>query len=195
MSAGTTGEAYLQGGEYPVTDRIRAFCDRQIASGREYQAIYAIATDDKGSLCYLHRTLLDGDRKANVEAAKNDRATGVARFAACQIGGNTPVSGVVHSGDSRGYRNCAFMPSNLPLQCVVNNELRFYGEVHCATGVNHLIIFADNDAHGAGLAAAFKCGHKNLMSCNDVEKVSIRWPDLPDFNDMLIQGVKPVNMC
>ncbi|ENW9116600.1 DNA primase, partial [Escherichia coli] len=38
--------------------------------GREYQALYAIATDDKGSLCYLHRTLLDGDRKANVEAAK-----------------------------------------------------------------------------------------------------------------------------
>ncbi|EOO4413341.1 DNA primase, partial [Escherichia coli] len=27
-----------------------------------------------------------------------------------------------------------------------------------------------------------------LMSRNDVEKVSIRWPDLPDFNDMLIQG-------
>lgn len=29
---------------------------------------------------------------------------------------------------------------------------------------------------------------KNLVANNDIEKVSVRWPDLNDFNDMLTQG-------
>ncbi len=28
------------------------------------------ATDDKAELCYLHQTLLDGDRKADIDSAK-----------------------------------------------------------------------------------------------------------------------------
>lgn len=29
---------------------------------------------------------------------------------------------------------------------------------------------------------------KNLVANNDIEKVSVRWPDLNDFNDLLTQG-------
>ncbi|MEG1654679.1 MAG: DNA primase, partial [Hafnia sp.] len=42
----------------------------------------------------------------------------------------------------------------------------------------------------AGHAAAFECGHRNILSNNDVEKVSIRWPESGDFNDMLINGAQ-----
>jgi len=52
-------------------------------------------------------------------------------------------------------------------------------------GVEHLIIFADSDKNGTGHAAAFACGHSNIMANNDVKKVTIRWPDRGDFNDVL----------
>ncbi|EER4134500.1 toprim domain-containing protein [Escherichia coli] len=187
---GTTGEAYLQGrGILQLPTESVRFCDRQIASGREYQALYAIATDDKGSLCYLHRTLLDGDRKANVEAAK--KMTALQELPGLQYAKSVairlyPVSSTL--GIAEGIETA--LSCRQIFRCNVWSTMNsgFMEKFIAPPGVNHLIIFADNDAHGAGLAAAFKCGHKNLMSCNDVEKVSIRWPDLPDFNDMLIQG-------
>ncbi|MCT8349465.1 DNA primase, partial [Photorhabdus temperata] len=56
-------------------------------------------------------------------------------------------------------------------------------------GVKHLIIFADMDLHSAtGHAAAFECARGNLVAKNDLETVSIRWPDHGDFNDMLLNG-------
>jgi phage/plasmid primase-like uncharacterized protein len=39
-----------------------------------YQALYALATDDKAELCYLHQTLLDGDRKADIDSAKRQKS-------------------------------------------------------------------------------------------------------------------------
>ena len=36
------------------------------------------------------------------------------------------------------------------------------------SGVDTLVIFADNDKNGTGLNAAFECGNKNLLSNNDV---------------------------
>lgn len=56
------------------------------------------------------------------------------------------------------------------------------------SGVKHLIIFADADLNGAGLAAAWVCGHGNILSGNDVERVTIRWPAIGDFNDMIVNG-------
>ena len=56
-------------------------------------------------------------------------------------------------------------------------------------GVKNFIIFADRDINSAtGLAAAMECAHANLMAKNDLDKVSIYWPDNGDFNDMLMNG-------
>ncbi|MDB7856430.1 primase-helicase zinc-binding domain-containing protein, partial [Klebsiella pneumoniae] len=62
---GTSAAGYLlqRGISRLPAEGIR-FCDRQRHAGRVYQALYALATDDKAELCYLHQTLLDGDRKA-----------------------------------------------------------------------------------------------------------------------------------
>ncbi|EFI7838744.1 DNA primase [Escherichia coli] len=187
---GTSGEAYLKNrGILQLPAESVRFCNRQIANGREYQAIYSIVTDDKGMLCYLHRTLLDGDRKAGVEAAKKALALQeqsyleYAKSVAIRL---YPVSSTL--GIAEGIETA--LSCRQIFRCNVWSTMNsgFMEKFIAPPGVNHLIIFADNDEHGAGLAAAFKCGHKNLMSRNDVEKVSIRWPDLPDFNDMLIQG-------
>ena len=48
--------------------------------------------------------------------------------------------------------------------------------------------FTATDLNGAGHAAAWVCGHRNVLSNNDVERVTIRWPAIGDFNDMIMNG-------
>ncbi|EJG2212558.1 toprim domain-containing protein, partial [Proteus mirabilis] len=69
---------------------------------------------------------------------------------------------------------------------VINTN--FMKKFKAPKGVTHLVIFTDMDWNAAGHAAAMECAHKNLLSNNDVETVSVRWPDNGDFNDMLIEA-------
>ncbi len=65
----------------------------------------------------------------------------------------------------------------------------FMKKFRAPAGVRHLIIFADMDPHSAtGHAAAFVCANANLLAKNDIEKVSVRWCDNGDFNDLLVNG-------
>lgn len=66
----------------------------------------------------------------------------------------------------------------------------FMRKFRAQKGVQHLIIFAARDDNGAGLAAAFEYGNKNIPSNSAVETVSIRWPERGDFNYMLLNGAK-----
>ncbi|EAA7987436.1 DNA primase [Salmonella enterica] len=187
---GTSGQAYLQRrGVLELPEEGIGFCDKQTCNGHEYQALYSLATDDKGALCYLHRTLLDGDRKADVVAAKKLMALQESSY--LEYAGSVAIrmfppastlgiaEGIETALSCRQIYRCN-------VWSVMNTS--FMEKFIAPPGVNHLVIFADNDTHGAGLAAAFKCGKNNILSRNDVEKVSIRWPDLPDFNDMLTEG-------
>lgn len=186
----TSGEAYLQRrGILELPDEGIRFCDKQTCNGREYQALYSLATDDKGALCYLHRTLLDGDRKADVVAAKKLMALQESSY--LEYAGSVAIRmfpPAATLGIAEGIETA--LSCRQIYRCNVWSMMNtsFMEKFIAPPGVNHLVIFADNDPHGAGLAAAFKCGKNNILSRNDVEKVSIRWTDLPDFNDMLIEG-------
>ncbi|EJA5821327.1 toprim domain-containing protein, partial [Salmonella enterica] len=186
----TSGEAYLQRrGILELPDEGIRFCDKQTCNGREYQALYSLATDDKGALCYLHRTLLDGDRKADVVAAKKLMALQESSY--LEYAGSVAIRmfpPAATLGIAEGIETA--LSCRQIYRCNVWSVMNtsFMEKFIAPPGVNHLVIFADNDTHGAGLAAAFKCGKNNILSRNDVEKVSIRWPDLPDFNDMLTEG-------
>ncbi|EOC0702415.1 toprim domain-containing protein [Salmonella enterica subsp. enterica serovar Kokomlemle] len=187
---GTSGEAYLQRrGILELPESGIGFCDKQTCNGREYQALYSLATDDRGALCYLHRTLLDGDRKADVVAAKKLMALQESSY--LEYAGSVAIRmfpPAATLGIAEGIETA--LSCRQIYRCNVWSLMNtsFMEKFIAPPGVNHLVIFADNDPHGAGLAAAFKCGKNNILSRNDVEKVSIRWPDLPDFNDMLIEG-------
>ncbi|EJO2705746.1 toprim domain-containing protein [Salmonella enterica] len=187
---GTSGEAYLQRrGILELPEEGVGFCDKQTCNGHEYQALYSLATDDKGALCYLHRTLLDGDRKADVVAAKKLMALQESSY--LEYAGSVAIRMFPPAstlGIAEGIETA--LSCRQIYRCNVWSVMNtaFMEKFIAPPGVNHLVIFADNDTHGAGLAAAFKCGKNNILSRNDVEKVSIRWPDLPDFNDMLIEG-------
>ncbi|AKJ41536.1 toprim domain-containing protein [Pragia fontium] len=188
---GTPAEAYLRnrGINCLPAEQVR-YCDKQPANGKNYEAIYSLATDDKGALCYLHRTLLDGDKKADIEHAKkmmvlqDESYITYANSVAIRMFPPASTLGIAEGIETSlsckqiyGVNTWSVMNAN------------FMEKFRVPAGVKHLIIFADMDPHSAtGHSAAFSCAHNNLMAKNELVKVSVRWVDNGDFNDLLIHG-------
>ncbi|MGV3346384.1 primase-helicase zinc-binding domain-containing protein [Enterobacteriaceae bacterium LUAb1] len=154
-------------------------------------SIWSIATDDKGSACYLHRTILDGTKKAEFEG--NKRMLRLQEESYLNFSGSVairmfPVSSTL--GIAEGIETALSCKQIYGCNTWSALNAGFLKKFRAPKGVNHLIIFADTDNNGAGLAAAFECGHRNILHNNDVEQVSIRWPDREDFNYMLLNGAK-----
>ncbi|MEQ9852675.1 toprim domain-containing protein [Pectobacterium aroidearum] len=171
------------------TDAIR-YCDSQRAMGEIFQAIYSLATDDKGNLCYLHRTLLDGDKKADIGQSQKrlmklqaDSYLEHARSVAIRM---FPVATTL--GISEGIENAlsCHQITGCNTWSVMNSA--FMKKFLAPRGVTHLIIFADMDNNATGHAAAFACAEANLKAKNDIQRVSVRWPKSGDFNDLLTEG-------
>lgn len=189
---GTTAADYFRnrGITKLPTEAIR-YCDRQRHAGRVYQALYSLATDDKGELCYLHQTLLDDDKKANIgESAKRlkslqeDNYLDHARSVAIRM---FPVSSTLGIAEGIETALSCYQLYSVNTWAVINSG--FMKKFRVPAGVTHLIVFADMDKTSAtGQAAAFECAHANLVAKNDLVKVSIRWPDNGDFNDMIMNG-------
>ena len=151
----------------------------------EYQSLYAIATDDNYRPVYLHRTLLSGEKKANIEVNKK-------MFSLKSSQGSVsiklfPVQSTL--GIAEGIETA--LSCTQIYKCATWSTLNssLMKRFKAPTGVEHLIIFADNDKKGAGHAAAFECANKNMLANNNVVKVSVRWTaELGDFNNMLNEG-------
>ena len=188
---GTSGAGYLsQRGIVKLPAESIRFCDRQRHAGRVFQALYALATDDKAELCYLHQTLLDGDKKANIDSAKRlkslqeENYLDHARSVAIRM---FPVSTTLGIAEGIETALSCHQVYGINTWAVINSG--FMKKFRVPAGVKHLVIFAYMDMHSAtGHAAAFECAHANLLAKNDLVKVSIRWPDSGDFNDMLMNG-------
>lgn len=156
-----------------------------------FQSMWAIATDDKGAGCYLHRTFLDNGKKADIGINKKMRSLQdenylkITRSIAIRMFPVTTTLGV-----AEGIETALSCKQIYGCNTWSTLNSGFMRKFRAPSGVKHLIVFADNDKNGAGLAAAFECGHRNILHNNDVEQVSIRWPDNGDFNDMLLTGAK-----
>ena len=179
---GTDGQIYLNSrGIYILPRRGIRFNSHE----GNYQSLYAIATDDLFSPVYLHRTLLDNGIKANVEVNKK-MLTLKECFSSVSIK-LFPIQSTL--GIAEGIETA--LSCHTIYKCAVWSTLNtsLMKRFKAPNGVSHLMIFADNDRKGAGHAAAFECGHKNMLAKNDVNKVTIRWPkEIGDFNDMLLKG-------
>lgn len=188
----TPAQKYLTGrgiNELPST-HIRFNSSENTKDGK-FQSIWSIATDDRGAGCYLHRTFLDNGRKADIEANKKMsklQDDGYLNFAGSVAIRMFPVSTTL--GVAEGIETALSCKQIYGCNTWSTLNSGFLRKFRAPKGVKHLIIFADSDSNGAGLAAAFECGHRNILSNNDVETVSVRWPEMGDFNDMLLNGSK-----
>ena len=188
---GTGADSYLKGRGINAlpADSIR-YCDSQpTGEGKILQSMFALATDDKGELCYLHRTLLDGDKKAATTASKKmmklqeDSYLEYAKSVAIRMFPTASTLGI-----AEGIETALACHQITKCNTWATLNTTFMKRFRAPAGVKQLIIFADADANGAGHAAAFECASANLHAKNDLETVSVRWPASGDFNDLLING-------
>ncbi|MDC9606375.1 DUF7146 domain-containing protein [Xenorhabdus griffiniae] len=187
---GTQGEAYLRNRGIHVlpADNVK-YCAEQPVRNGTLQAIWALATDSKGLACYLHRTYLDGDRKAALEVTKKmnslqeESYLAHAQSVAIRL---FPVDSTL--GIAEGIETALSCKQIYGVNTWSTMNAGYMAKFIAPQGVKHLIVFADNDWSATGHAAAMECARKNLQANNDVEKVSVRWPDAGDFNDLLQNG-------
>lgn len=189
---GTSGAAYLNArGIFNFPLEAMRFNDKQRHAGRVYQSLYSLATDDKGELCYLHQTLLDGAKKADIgtsakrqKSLQEDNYLDHARSVAIRM---FPVASTL--GIAEGIETALSAHQIYNVNTWATMTANFMKKFRVPAGVKHLIIFADRDEHSAtGLAAAYECAHANLVAKNDLLRVSVYWPDHDDFNNMLTNG-------
>lgn len=188
----TSGAAYLNArGIFQLPPNSVRFNEKQRHAGRVYQSLYSLATDDKGELCYLHQTLLDGSQKANIgtsakrlKSLQDDNYLDHARSVAIRM---FPVASTLGIAEGIETALSAYQIYKVNTWATINSG--FMKKFRVPAGVKNLIIFADRDVNSAtGLAAATECAHANLLAKNDLEKISIYYPDNGDFNDMLMNG-------
>lgn len=172
------------------------------AENRSFECMYAIATDEQMNIVYTHKTYLDGAKKADCQVNKKMETVNKYNLPCDSCGHEHAANVAVRMfepseilGISEGIESAlsAKQLFGFPVWSVLNTSIM--KEFKAPKGVRTLIIYADNDKNGAGLAAAFTCGHKNILSANDVSKVIIRAPDQTDcdFNDMLNKPMKTID--
>ena len=148
--------------------------------------VMALVTDDRFMPCYWHETILKGSKKtARLLKGLQDKnylehcgSVAIRMF---------PLSSTLGIAEGIETALSAQQIYKCNTWSVVNTQ--FMKRFRAPKGVDHLIIFADNDSNGAGHAAAFECANRNILANNGVVKVSVRWPgEQGDFNDMLLSG-------
>ncbi|EHU5157714.1 toprim domain-containing protein [Salmonella enterica] len=189
---GTSGAAYLNSrGIFNLPAEAIRFNAKQRHNGGVFQSLYSLATDDKGELCYLHQTLLDGTKKADIgssakrlKSLQEDNYLDHARSVAIRM---FPVASTLGIAEGIETALSAHQIYKVNTWATINSG--FMKKFRVPAGVLHLIIFADRDENSAtGLAAAYECAHANLLAKNDLQRVSVYWPDHDDFNNMLMNG-------
>lgn len=187
--AGTDGEAYLnsRGITQLPTGGVK-FSDKEhhTDEGRNYQALFAIASNEYSEAIQRHITYLDGSKKADIE--RNKKMLSLQEYSGSIAVKLFPQRSTLGIAEGIETALSAHQLYKMPVWSTLNATIM--KKFKAPAGVDTLVIYADNDKNGTGLNAAFECGNKNLLSKNDVKRVIIKWPELPDFNDMLTSGCK-----
>lgn len=190
---GTQAQEYLNArGIYEMPSRGIRFSDSELDSGtgRRFGTIFSVASDEYGEPVYIHRTYLDGAGKADIATPRKlfslKEFEGPAAVKMFEVADVLGISEGIETGLS------AHALYKMPVWATLNTSI--LKKFRAPTGVKTLYIFGDNDKNGAGLAAGFECGHRNILTNNDVAEVVIRWPEDygTDFNDVLVSGGKVI---
>ena len=148
--------------------------------------MFCVATNDFGNPIITHKTYLMGDSKANIEVPKRTTKVDREREAIQEESIAIRFFDVQTClGVAEGIETALAAHQLYECATWATMNSSFLKKFRAPSGVEHLIVFGDADSNGTGQAAAFECGHKNIMAKNDVKKVTIRFPQNGDFNDVL----------
>lgn len=185
----TSGQEYLYSrGCYKLPIAGVKYC--QSIFDHEYGAmkgLLAIASTEDGTPAYRHVTYLDGNQKSDVKDNKKLlKLVDYEPSCAIKLFEHQTTLGIAEGIETA--LSC-MQQFKCPTWSTLNTSIM--KKFRAPKSVKHLIIHADNDKNGAGLAAAFECGHRNVLANNNVEKVTIKWTvKRGDFNDLIFNESK-----
>lgn len=134
--------------------------------------------DGGGRLSGLHLTYLQGNRKRKTDAKK---MYGRIKGGSIHLYRANGVLGVAEGIETA---IAAKMLYDIPTWALMSTSImKSFTPPH---GTKELVVFADNDVHYAGYAAAYALANRIALSNIDV-KVSVILPKLGDFNDDLLK--------
>lgn len=147
-------------------------------------AMYSIASNDFSEAVYSHITYLQNGEKAQVETQrKMNTLQEYSGSVAVKLFEARSTLGI-----AEGIETALSCSQAYKLPCWSTLNATIMKRFRAPSGVTKLMIFADNDSNGTGMAAAFECGNRNILANNDVAQVVIRWPGKGDFNDNLTES-------
>lgn len=143
-----------------------------------FPAMLATVTDAAGRAVSMHRTYIQDGRKAPVPAPKKLMQGLPLAGAAIRL---TPVSRTLGIAEGIETAIAAAELFEVPVwSCISTSGIESFEPPE---GVEHVVIFADNDANFAGQAAAYRAAHRLALRGLEVE-VCIP-PELGDWLDEL----------
>lgn len=149
-----------------------------------FPVMLAIVTDATGRAVSMHRTYLQDAQKAPVPAPKKLMQGLPLSGAAIRL---TPVSRVLGIAEGIETALAASELFEVPVwSCISTTGIESFEPPEC---VEHVIVFADNDANFAGQAAAYRAAHRLALKGYEVE-VCIP-PSAGDWLDRLVE-TKPI---
>ncbi len=145
-----------------------------------FPAMLATVTDAAGRAVSMHRTYIQDGRKAPVPAPKKLMQGLPLAGAAIRL---TPVSRSLGIAEGIETALAASELFEVPAwSCISTSGIESFEPPE---GVEHVAIFADNDANFAGQAAAYRAAHRLALKGIEVEVVIP--PSVGDWLDRLIQ--------
>lgn len=145
-------------------------------------AMISLVRNGAGRGVSIHRTYLDGDKKADVASPKKMMpATEPLAGSAIRL---FPVGSGGKLGVAEGIETAisAYQLSDIPTWSVISTSLM--ESFVPPPEVKIIVIFSDNDANFSGQKAAYRLANK-LYSSPHNRIVDVQIPDLEDWNDML----------
>ena len=150
----------------------------------DLEVMKCIATTNEGVPVIEHNTYTKNGRKADVEIPKKtiklDKDKELFGSVAVRLFDVQTCLGIAEGIETA-------LSAHRLYECATWATLNsgFMKKFRAPKGVEHLMIFADSDSNGTGHAAAFECARANMLANNDVKRVTVRWPEVGDFNDVL----------
>ena len=187
IARGDDAHAYLAGRGlrlHDLPESIRTHPGMQYRDGGAvlgtFPAMLATVTDATGRAVSMHRTYIQDGQKAPVAAPKKLMQGMPLAGAAIRL---TPVSRTLGVAEGIETALAASELFEVPVwSCISTTGIESFEPPE---GVEHIVIFADNDANFAGQAAAYRAAHRLALKGIEVEVVIP--PSVGDWLDRLIQ--------
>jgi putative DNA primase/helicase len=183
---GTHAEEYLNNrGIFRLPKRAIKFNPAEMYMGEGAPCMYAVGTNQQLEPVQKHRTFFLGESKKKLmKKVDPDRDVPGECVAVKMFESDTCL------GVAEGIETALSVHQMYELPMWSTMTAGYMEKFVAPMGVKHLKVYADMDQRSAtGHMAAFACANRNLRANNDVERVTVLWPDQGDFNDVLVNFV------